>query len=247
MPPHRLLASIHDVGPRFESEVDRLVDLLRLHVGNRIALLVVPNRWGESPILPGSPFASRLREWAETGFEIFLHGYFHRDAALHDRSADRLRARWMTAGEGEFLGLSRDEARSRIDGGRCLIESITGQPVAGFIAPAWLYGRGALEALGDCKIPIAEDHWRVWSPASGRVLSRSPVITWASRTAARRRTSLLAAAVLRNAPVRDLRVGAHPPDCHSPLLLKSIDRTLAVATRSRQPAAYSELLDTRGA
>src|SRR6476660_6832748 len=94
-----VLASIHDVSPRFESEVDRLTDLLRPYVGDRMAMLVVPNHWGDCPIIPGSPFAARLRAWADGGVEMFLHGYFHRDDARHARGLDRLRAAWMTAGE----------------------------------------------------------------------------------------------------------------------------------------------------
>src|SRR5438093_13048250 len=92
-----LLASVHDVSPRFESEVSRLLDLLRPHVANRIALLVVPNHWGDAPIVAGSAFTRRLREWADSGCEIFLHGFFHRDEARHDRAVDRLRASFMTA------------------------------------------------------------------------------------------------------------------------------------------------------
>ena len=111
MPSQRLLlASIHDVSPRFEGEVDRLLELLAPHVGQRLAMLVVPNHWGDAPIVPGSPFAARLRGWADAGLEIFLHGYFHRDEARHRAAGDRLRARYMTAGEGEFLGLSREQA-----------------------------------------------------------------------------------------------------------------------------------------
>ena len=206
-------------------------------------MFVVPNHWGENPIVAGSPFATKLRNWAETGLEIFLHGYFHRDTAVHSRNADRLRARWMTAGEGEFLGLDRTEATTRIECGRASLEDITGRPIAGFVAPAWLYGDGAIEALRDCGIAIAEDHLRVWSPATNVVLSRSPVITWASRTPARQRLSLLAAGALRRAPVRDLRIGVHPPDCHAPMLLRSIEKTFWIATQGRRPAAYSELLD----
>jgi predicted deacetylase len=239
----RLLASIHDVSPQFEREVDWLLDLLRPHVGDRIALFVVPDHWGDAPIRPGSPFAHRLRGWADAGLELFLHGYFHRDTAAHDRLADRLRARWMTAGEGEFLGLGRDDARGRIERGLALIEAIAGRPAAGFVAPAWLYGRGVADALRDCGVVLAEDHFRIWSPAGGRVLSRSPVITWAARTPARRRSSLAAAAVLRRVPVRDLRIGVHPGDCHSPRLVHSIETTLRVAARHRRPAAYAELLD----
>ena len=238
----RLLASIHDVSPRFEGEVDRLLDLLGPSVGDRIALLVVPDHWGEAPIRAGSPFARRLRDWADSGLELFLHGFFHRDSAAHESAADRWRARWLTAGEGEFLGLSSGEARARIERGRALIESISGRPIAGFVAPAWLYGRGAREALRDCGIALAEDHLRVWSPVTGAVVSRSPVITWASRTPARLRSSLAAARLLRALPVRDLRIGVHPGDIGSQRLVESIAATVRIAARTRRPAAYSELL-----
>ena len=237
-----LLASIHDVSPRFESEVEQLRDLLQPHTGERIALLVVPNHWGEAPIIPGSPFAGRLRSWADSGCEIFLHGFYHRDKAQHGRATDRLRASFMTAGEGEFLGLSRTDALTRIVQGRGLLEDIIGRPIDGFVAPAWLYGPGALGALADSSITIAEDHFRVWSPASGKLLARGPVITWASRTRLRLASSLAAAAVLGRAPLKVLRIGVHPPDIHHPVLVRSIDATLRRAARTRQAAAYSALL-----
>jgi hypothetical protein len=50
-----LLASIHDVGPRFESEVDQLADRIERRIGSkRFAMLVVPDHWGETP-LKGHP------------------------------------------------------------------------------------------------------------------------------------------------------------------------------------------------
>src|SRR5438270_3821077 len=113
-PDRLLLASIHDVSPRFESEIDALMELLAPHVGTRLAMLVVPNHWGDCPIVAGSPFASRLRGWAEAGIEIFLHGFTHRDEARHAGAMDRIRGEYFTAGEGEFLGLSRAEAQERI-------------------------------------------------------------------------------------------------------------------------------------
>ena len=237
----RLLVSIHDVSPRFESEVDRLLERLFPYVGERLAMLVVPNHWNVAPIIPGSPFATRVRGWAERGIEIFLHGYFHRDDAPHSTTADRVRARFMTASEGEFLGLSRREAGSRIAEGRKLIEDVTGRPIDGFVAPAWLYGSGALEALKEAAIPIAEDHFRVWSPASGRPLARGPVITWASRSRPRLLSSLFAAAALRRTPMPVLRVGVHPPDVHHLAIMQSVERTLRVACSSRRVAAYGEL------
>jgi predicted deacetylase len=183
-----------------------------------------------------------LRGWADAGLEIFLHGYTHRDQARHERLSDTLRARFMTAGEGEFLGLSRGEAATRIADGKKLLEGITGRPIAGFVAPAWLYGAEAVQALADARMPIAEDHMRVWSPATGAQLARGPVITWASRTRLRLASSLAAARVLRRAPLKVLRVGVHPPDTRHPALVRSIDATLHTACRSRTAARYSDLL-----
>ena len=242
-PPERLLlASIHDVSPRFEGEVDRLIDVLDPHVEKRIAMLVVPNHWGDAPIVPGSAFASRLRAWAEGGFEMFLHGFFHRDDTKHRSALERVRARHMTAGEGEFLGLSQEAASARIADGRALIEDVIGRSVDGFVAPAWLYGPGALEALAQSGVPLAEDHLRVWSPRHQRELARGPVITWASRTRTRLASSLVAAAAVRRLPMRVLRVGVHPPDVHHASLVRSIEMTLRLAAASRRPGRYSDLL-----
>jgi predicted deacetylase len=237
-----LLASIHDVSPRFEGNIDALADKLAPFVGTRFAMLVVPNHWGTSPIRSGSPFASRLRGWAESGVEILLHGFTHRDEGEH-RGLDRLKGRFLTAREGEFLGLSAGEAATRISEGRSLLEDVTGRNISGFVAPAWLYAAGAHDALAQSGIAIAEDHMRVWSPLTGRTLARGPVITWASRTPARLASSLAAAAILRRvSPQRALRIAVHPGDCSSPALLRSIGKTLAVASAARMAAHYSDLL-----
>ena len=149
----------------------------------------------------------------------------------------------MTAGEGEFLGLSRTVAAQRIAEGRDLLEQVIGRRIEGFVAPAWLYGEGAKDALRDAAVPLAEDHFRVWSPATERQLASGPVITWASRTRMRLASSLAAAAVLRHLPLKVLRVGVHPPDVRHPALVRSIGTTLSTVTRTRQPARYSDLLN----
>ncbi len=206
-------------------------------------MLVVPNHWGDAPIIAGSPFATRLRGWADSGIEMMLHGFYHRDDCAHVNRVARLRGSLMTAGEGEFLGLSRGDAAARIADGRALLEDVIGRPIDGFVAPAWLYGPGALEALADSAIPLAEDHLRVWSPATGRQLARGPVITWASRSRWRLASSLAAAAALRRAPLNVLRIGVHPPDIRHPALVKSIEKTFTAALRSRRPGRYADLLN----
>lgn len=250
VPERLLLLSIHDVSPRTEGAVDRLRDHLSRHApANRIALLVVPNHWGEAPITPGSAFAGRLRRWAEDGAEIFVHGWFHRDSSDHSTLAARLKSRHMTAGEGEFLGLGRPQAHALMREGKDLLEQVTGHRVAGFVAPAWLYGAGALAALADCGFALAEDHWKVWCPGSDKVLAQGPVLTWASRSPARIATSLLAARLLgpllRRMEVA--RIGVHPGDTGVPAIMASIERMVRGLARTHRAARYGELAARRAA
>lgn len=239
-----LLASIHDVGPRFEREVDALGELFGRRLGGpNFAMLVVPDHWGESPLLPATPFARRLRHWAEQGVEMFVHGWYHKDMARHAGLA-RFKARHMTAGEGEFLGLGREEAARRMTAGRKLVEDVTGKAAAGFVAPAWLYGKGALAALCSSDFALAEDHMRVWRPQSGETLARGPVITWASRSPMRTAASLAFAALARTAlqPLDVVRVAAHPGDTNKAVILSSIEHALERLARHRHAGRYAELL-----
>lgn len=241
-PPRRLLASIHDVSPRFEAQVDALGDLLGRAGVVRPALLVVPDFWREAPIRAGTPFAGKLRAWSDAGAELFLHGAVHLDERAHRHGLTRLKARHLTAGEGEFLGLDTAEARSRLRAGRRLIEDVTGRPIAGFVAPAWLYGSGARAAMADEGIALAEDHWRVWRPADGAVLARGPVITWATRTPARKVSSLAVAALARALPgPRVMRLAVHPNDTRSAAVLRSIVATTAALARGRAVSRYADL------
>ncbi|WP_375248876.1 DUF2334 domain-containing protein [Sphingomonas sp.] len=239
----RLLASIHDVSPRFESAVDQLLDRLAPHVGTRLAMLVVPDHWNQAPIT--AAFGARLRAWADAGIEMFVHGWSHLDDSAH-RGAAALKAKHMTAGEGEFLGLDHAEALARMRRGKALVEDLTGRAATGFIAPAWLYSDDARIALGDAGFALAEDHARVWRPGvEGRaaIVARGPVITWASRSRPRQLSSLAAAAILRHVlqPSETVRIAVHPGDVTVPQLLDSIDWTFAAFPRHRA-SAYADLL-----
>jgi predicted deacetylase len=240
----RLIASIHDVHPGSLDAVERLSAQFERHLGGpRYAMLVVPDHWGRNAIAGNSSFAAKLRGWSDQGIEIFVHGWFHQDRSQHSGVA-ALKARHMTASEGEFLGLSRDEAARRMAEGKALVEDIMGRPAAGFIAPAWLYGAGAIEALAASGFALAEDHMKVWRPASGEVLAKGPVITWASRSRARTASSLVAAALGRTFLSRlpTVRVAVHPGDVTKPSIVESIDRTLAAFTRNRAVGRYADLL-----
>jgi predicted deacetylase len=235
-----LLISIHDVSPKFSGEIDRLASMLESRMGcSRFAMLVVPDFWGEAPIGGDRAFRGRLRSWAAAGVEIFVHGWSHRDPAPKGFAAKH-----MTAGEGEFSALDRTQALRRMIEGRAVVEDAIGGPAAGFVAPAWLYGQGARDALAEAGFMMAEDHMRVWHPPSGRVLSRGPVITWATRTPLRKASSLFAAAALRRllGPLAAVRLAVHPADTRHPDVMASIDRSLKILLERRRPAGYSDLM-----
>ena len=237
----RLLASIHDVGPKFEGAVDQLVDRLERYVGAaNFAMLVVPDHWDEAPLSAAPAFQAKLRRWTDAGVEMFLHGWRHRDEAPTKGFAQK----HMTAGEGEFSALSVADASARISDGRKIVEDAIGRPVAGFIAPAWLYSPGALDAVRDAGFALAEDHMKVWQPTSGKVVARGPVITWASRSPGRIRSSLMVATAARTLPqaLPTARIAVHPGDVTVPALLNSIDATFARFAATHRVSRYADLL-----
>jgi len=236
---------VHDVTPAHLPRLERIdAQLQRLGVGSRYTMLVVPD-FHRRAALAGSPdFARWLRARADAGVEMLLHGFYHVDESRHRGARERWKARTMTASEGEFLGLGRDEAARRLAEGRRLVEDAVGRAIDGFVAPAWLYGPGARAALRDAGFRIAEDHWSVWSPLDGRVLLRSPVVSWASRTPARLASSVLWSklATIALRPLRVVRVGLHPHDADHEELVRETDRVIAAFSRDRRPLLLHDLL-----
>lgn len=244
-PDKRLIVSIHDVSPAFAIPIAMLAERIEAILGGpRFAMLVVPDHWSAARLDRDPAFGRRLREWADAGVEMFLHGWFHRDASDHRGAASALKAKYMTAGEGEFLGLDAAEAEHRMRAGRDMVQQAIGREVAGFIAPAWLYGPGAHAALKACDFALAEDHFRVWQPRTGAIVARGPVVTWASRTPARTASSLAVAAVARAMPdwMPTMRVAVHPGDVTKDSLLTSIDRTLRTLAERRTVSRYADLV-----
>jgi hypothetical protein len=84
---------------------------------------------------------------------------------------------------------------------------------------------------------------KVWRPTDGRVLTRGPVITWASRSPGRIRSSLFFAGLARHGlkPLTNVRVAVHPGDTTVPALLDSLDATLTALLPGRVAARYADL------
>ena len=240
---HRLLLSIHDVSPKFESEIDQLVDLYDELVGpSRFAMLVVPNHWGDAPLRDAPAFLAKLRRWADQGVEMFMHGVDHKAPA--GEAPKGFKAKHMTAGEGEFASLKALDALYRIKEARDELQDMLGKRLAGFIAPAWLYSDGTYGAIASLDFPIAENHMRVWAPRRNETLARGPVITWASRSEGRTRSSLAFARVAQTVlqPMKVVRIAVHPGDTGKPEILTSVRATVEALRRNRTVDRYASLI-----
>lgn len=240
----RLVVCVHDASPKHADRMRRIDEFLAEHgVGSNYSLLVVPDFWGEWPLQDDPEFCAWLRERHEAGVEMVLHGYYHLDQTRHGSRLTRLKSAALTADEGEFLGLSEDEARRRIEDGRKVVEDVLGARVEGFVAPAWLYSRGTRRALAELGFAFAEDQLSVWVPKTGRVVHRGMVVGYASRDRQRVASSLAwsraATALYRSWPV--VRQAIHPHDFDVRRLEVEIGRALDHFRSRRRLVSYAEL------
>lgn len=242
MPSPRVLCSLHDVTPFHQERIERAEALFGALGVRRVAYLLVPQYHGGHPA-DDPAFAAWCRRPRPFEVEWFLHGFYHqeREAPAGGSLGEQLKRRYATAGEGEFLALGPEQVRARLDAGAAVFERTLGAPPTGFVAPAWLYNEALPPALRAAGIRYYEDHHRVYDTATGRAL-RAPVVTWATRTPARKWSSVLGTPALRWWWRREplLRLAVHPYDFDHPATERSIHRVWSAALAGREQAAYSE-------
>ena len=165
-----------------------------------------------------------------------------RDHERHRNEPGAPAAERPAAGEGEFLALSPEEQKRRIQAGIASFRSVLGADPEGFVAPAWLFNAHLAPLLKGFGIRHSEDHRRLYCTDNGASLP-SPVITWATRTAIRKYGSLLVcpllARIFGGAPY--LRVAMHPFDFDHPATVRSIRAVLEYLAPGREQAFPTEL------
>ncbi|MGK2934164.1 MAG: DUF2334 domain-containing protein [Gemmatimonadaceae bacterium] len=236
----KLLVSIHDVTPAHEANVLTLWSMCAER-GVTPALLVVPRWHGDHALETFPPFIEWLRRCADSGAEIFLHGDRHDEAGLPRGIRHSIRAFGRTAGEGEFLTLSRAESRARIQRGLDLLRRL-GFHVTGFVAPAWLSTPECEAAVRDCGLDFSEDSAAVTVHRRGTRV-QSPVLRWSARSRARAvASSIVAEAHWRRRRARGLlRVALHPSDLRNPLCARSVISSMDRWFRISEISRYADL------
>jgi len=253
-----LCVVIHDVADATLQGCERVIAAIDDVAPVPLTFLAVPRYHGAAP----SPHLEQwLGERSRGGDEIALHGWTHLDDGAPRSPVDRLRRHVYTRGEGEFWDLDADEAAARLHAGIAWFEG-NGWPLHGFVAPAWLLGPGAWQALRDMPFDYTSTLRHIYLlPEHRRITSQG--LVYSVSTAWRRRASAawaraVAAMVARN-PV--LRIELHPRDADHPEVRRSwqhvLERhlhlrdalTVAQLTerwrRAHEPAAERKLGDDR--
>lgn len=239
----RLCIELHDVAPATWPQCAALLALLDELGGPPLTLLAVPDYHGQGLLGTAPVLVRALRRRLDRGDEIALHGYFHRDDAPPPR--DPLawsRRRVLTCGEGEFAALTQVEAERRIERGRLELAELFG-PVRGFVAPAWLTGAAAWQALSASPLAYAATRSTLVELPDLHATA-APAITVSARSPWRRVASRIWLRAMREATARSplLRVALHPTDAHHPRVLDDWRRALRRLLAEREPMTVARAL-----
>ena len=219
-----LCVAIHDVSPVTWAECARLSEAVRAVADIPMTWLVVPCYHGNGAST--AAYERLLGGLLDAGHELALHGYTHLDTAA-PTFGGRLRRSVYTQSEGEFSAIGYDEARSKIEQGLAWFAQ-RHWPVSGFVAPAWLLGPQAWDAVRHYPFDYTTTLARFHLLRARRALL-SPALVYAARNGAGRALSPpladALAALFRRSQV--LRVALHPRDAHHPRLLRHAQQLLA--------------------
>jgi predicted deacetylase len=234
---------IHDVAPATWSLCKPLLALVDEFGEVPVTLLAVPNYHDTGGFDRNPGLVRSLQRRIGRGDEIALHGYFHRDDAPAPHTPiDWVKRRVLTAGEGEFSAISRDEAAHRVWQGWSELNRLFA-PVRGFVAPAWLCGRDVWDALHESPLEYAATRNALVMLEDLRSIP-APVITASSRSRWRRGLSRVWLRTLSKVTAGSqlLRVALHPADSVHDDVLDDWRRLLRVLLADREPLTKARAL-----
>ena len=247
-----LCVAIHDVAPATCTECLHLLRAVREVADIPLTWLVVPHF--HDNVQHSRAYELMLDALLAQGHELALHGLTHRDTApLRGRLVPRLLRTVYTEREGEFADIDGDDARRRIEQGLAWFAQ-RGWPVDGFVAPAWLLGQQAWQAVTEYSFTYTTtySHFHLLRPARKLL---APALVYAARNRAGRALSPPLATLMAQAAsaLPLIRVALHPRDAHHPALVlhaqRLIERLLGTreaVTKATFARAYADLPSSKG-
>lgn len=238
-----LCVSIHDVAPPTWPQCACLMRAIRAVADIPLTLLVVP-AYHHHPVAETAAYDRLLEQRLSLGDELALHGYTHLDEGSPPAGwRDKFTRQIYTQGEGEFAAIDAAQARQRLAWGLEWFERRK-WPVQGFVAPAWLLGEGAWQALNGFSFKYTTTLSRFHFLAESQSLY-SPSLVYSARSkwgsALSRHGNSAWSAMLRNAPL--VRLGLHPNDARYPqtiLHFQTLLEKLLVSREALTKASFTQ-------
>ena len=236
-----VVVSLHDVAPRTQQITSTIISELAAYGVRVCSVLVVPDYHHEGPFAKHREFVTWLRALEADGHEVVIHGYFHeRPRQPEETLRDKFMTRFYTQNEGEFYDLSYEEALRRIITARDEFHALGLKP-RGFIAPAWLLGNEAEEAVRDAELEYTTRLRTVCDLRSeftfpSRTLVYSVHNNWRRTLSCSWNAALFR--LLKTKPL--LRISIHPPDYSQPAIWKQILGFIAATKSARTATTYQD-------
>jgi len=236
-----VVVSLHDVAPCTQQITSTMISELGAHGVRVCSILVVPDYHHEGPFAKHREFVTWLRALEADGHEIVIHGYFHeRPTESKETLRDKFMTRFYTQNEGEFYDLGYEEALRRITTARDQFRALGLKP-RGFIAPAWLLGNEAEQAVRDAELEYTTRLRTVCDLRSesifpARALVYSVHNNW--RRALSRSWNAALFRLLNTQPL--LRISIHPPDYSQPAIWKQILGFITATRSARTATTYQD-------
>jgi predicted deacetylase len=237
-----LLVSIHDVSPLTLEASRRAVALIESEgvPVQALTLLVIPRHEDRAPLDRHGPTRDWLRQLADTGTCLAMHGLTH-------RMEGRVRNPWRWAlakgfarGQGEFLLSNRNDFARQLETARAIFRRAgLDEALLGFVPPAWLLSKAALTAVKESGFGFYERFSGivcrdvVWAPR---------LIGFGSFSVFEARTTIAYGRWQSMRAPEDTRLAIHPADMARPCTVHAI-RTILRNVRNRlQPLNYAAYL-----
>jgi predicted deacetylase len=236
-----LIVSLHDVAPCSQQIASTIISELSAHGVRVCSILVVPDYHHEGALAKHSEFVTWLRALESDGHEIVIHGFFHeRPPHRKETLRDKFITRFYTRNEGEFYDLGYEEALRRITTARDQFRALGLKP-RGFIAPAWLMGSEAEQAVRDAELEYTTRlrtvcDLRSQSVFPARTLVYSVHNSW--RRALSRSWNAGLFRLMKSKPL--LRISIHPPDYSHPVIWKQILGFVSATKTARTATTYQD-------
>lgn len=235
LPIRALCVSVHDVAPHTRTLCERLLQAIAAVADIPLTLLVVPD-YHRFPVTDPAGYDRFLTQRLARGDELALHGYTHLDDGPAPATLRaRFQRRVFTMNEGEFSAISANTARQHLESGLKWFDRRQ-WPVQGFVAPAWLLGDGAWQALQDFPFTYTTTLPRFYLLPQKQALF-SPSLFYSARNASGRCLSRQWNSAFSSAfdhlPL--LRIGLHPNDARYPQLVAHCQRLIEHLLATREP------------